>query len=139
MIVFADTSALFALMDGDDKMHEGAAEDLRDLTRVKAGLITSSYVLLEMIALLQHRIGLEAVADFQMRIMPLLDVVWVDEEWHASAMQRLMAQRDKRISLVDCLSFEIMESRGIDRAFSFDSHFADQGFTICQAKPGEMS
>jgi len=34
------------------------------------------------------------------------------------------------ISLVDCLSFEIMEAQEITYAFTFDKHFEDQGFTI---------
>jgi predicted nucleic acid-binding protein len=139
MIVFADTSALFALMVLDDAMHEKAGEVFQELSQEKARLITSSYVILELIAMLQRRVGLDAVNDFQMKIMPVLDVVWVDSDWHARAMQRLMVQRDQTISLVDCLSFEIMEARGMQDAYSFDAHFAEQGFSISQAKPGEMS
>jgi len=42
----------------------------------------------------------------------------------------LFALSDRNISLVDCLSFEIMESREITYAFSFDKHFPENGFTI---------
>lgn len=42
----------------------------------------------------------------------------------------LFALSDRNISLVDCLSFEIMESREITCAFSFNKHFPENGFTI---------
>jgi predicted nucleic acid-binding protein len=32
------------------------------------------------------------------------------------------------LSLVDCVSFEIMRDLGIATTFSFDDHFAQQGF-----------
>ena len=80
-------------------------------------------------ALVQRRIGLGAVHDFNARIVPLLDVVWADADWHARAVRRLLAQTDKGVSLVDCLSFEIMETREITTAFTFDRRFAEQGFS----------
>ncbi|MDZ7700528.1 MAG: hypothetical protein U5R49_27570 [Deltaproteobacteria bacterium] len=46
------------------------------------------------------------------------------------AMSRLLAQNQKDLSLVDCMSFEIMEAREITEAFTFDRHFEEQGFTI---------
>lgn len=45
-------------------------------------------------------------------------------------IQRLFLQSQKGVSLVDCLSFEIMESFDIPLAFTFDSHFEDMGFSI---------
>ncbi len=35
---------------------------------------------------------------------------------------------DKDWSLVDCLSFEVMKSRGITYALAFDHHFEQAGF-----------
>ncbi len=87
-------------------------------------------MILETVALLQRRVSLAAVSNFQMKSQPLLDVIWVDAEWHAKAMQRLLAQTDRALSLVDCLSFEIMEVRGLTTAYTFDSHFEENGFTI---------
>ena len=106
MIVFADTSALYALMVRDDVNHERAKDLFKQYEEQDMRLLTSSYVLVETIALLQRRVGSLAVSDFQLKIFPLLEVVWVDEEWHGRAMQRL-AREGKKLSLVDCLSFEI--------------------------------
>jgi predicted nucleic acid-binding protein len=42
----------------------------------------------------------------------------------------LFALSNRNLSLVDCLSFEIMESREITHAFTFDKHFPENGITI---------
>lgn len=128
--LFADTSALFAFLVRDDRMHPAARQTFETFTATGVRLLTSSYVLLESIALLQSRVGLPAVQDFVSRIVPLLDVIWVDAEWHLRATQRLIGEGKRDVSLVDCLSFEIMETRGIDTAFSFDRHFLERGFEI---------
>ncbi|MEW6219766.1 MAG: PIN domain-containing protein [Thermodesulfobacteriota bacterium] len=130
MIVYADTSGLFALMVRDDFMHVRAQLNFAHLASHDGRLLTSSYVLLETESLLQRRVGLAAVADFQLKIQPLLEIIWVDAEWHGRAMQRLLAEGNRALSLVDCLGFEIMESRDLEIALAFDRHFEEKGFTI---------
>lgn len=130
MNVFVDTSGLFALLVQNDAMHTRAKKRFAFFARQKAGLYTSSFVLVETAALLQRRIGLESVRDFNLKILPLFEVIWVNAEWYAKAVQRLFVQGKKSLSLVDCLSFEIMESQNISMAFAFDEHFEDAGFKI---------
>jgi len=130
MKVFADTSGLFALLVQNDFMHTRARENFGYFAEKNAQLVTSSFVLVETTALLQRRVGLASVHDFNSKIFPLLEVIWVDDKWYTRAMQRLFAQNSKNVSLVDCLSFEVMESLEIDCAFAFDRHFEANGFTI---------
>ncbi len=130
MIVFADTSALFALLVRDDLMHIRAKENFAYFARNGVRLLTSSFVLVETVALLQRRIGLAPVHDFNAKILPLLEVVWIDAEWYGRAMQRLLGQDSRDLSLVDCVSFEIMEARELREAFTFDRHFEENSFKI---------
>ena len=130
MIIFADTSALFALLVRDDLMHIRAKENFAYFARHGVQLLTSSFVLVETVALLQRRIGLAPVHDFNAKILPLLEVIWIDAEWHGRAMQRLLAENRRDLSLVDCVSFEIMEAREIKEAFAFDRHFEENDFKI---------
>ncbi len=130
MMIFADTSGIFALLVKNDHMHVRAKLNFGYFAEHRAQLVTSSFVLVETAALLQRRVGLEAVHDFHARIIPLLEIIWVNESWYTRAIQRLFVLNDGGISLVDCLSFEIMESREITHAFSFDKHFPENGFSI---------
>jgi uncharacterized protein len=136
MIVFADTSALFALMVRDDMMHVRAKKCFSYFAEHSVQLISSSFVLVETIALLQRRIGLDAVQDFHVRIVPLLDVLWVNAEWYARAFQRLSSHGKRDLSLVDCLSFEIMEARAVTMAYTYDKHFKENGFNIVDFDDG---
>jgi predicted nucleic acid-binding protein len=128
MIVFADTSALYALLVRDDSMHEHAKRCFAHFSEHTVQLLSSSFVLVETQALLQRRVGLEAVRDFNARIAPLIEILWVDGEWYNRAMQRLFLHQKRSLSLVDCLSFEIMEARAITVAFTYDKHFEENGF-----------
>jgi predicted nucleic acid-binding protein len=111
-------------------MHVRAKLNFEYFSNNKVRLITSSFVLVETVALLQRRINLEAVQDFNNKIYPLLEIVWVDKEMYSRAVQRIIFLKDREISLVDCLSFEIIEAQEITHAFTFDKHFEDQGFAI---------
>jgi predicted nucleic acid-binding protein len=130
MNIFADTSGLFALLVKNDYMHIRARENFNYFAGQSVQLVTSSFVLVETIALLQRRIGLAPVHDFNAKLLPLLDIVWVNDKWYTRAMQRLFAQNNRDVSLVDCLSLEIMDSLEIECAFAFDRHFEENGFTI---------
>lgn len=132
MKVFADTSALFALLVRDDLMHIRAKLNFEYFARNNIQLMTSSYVLLETLTLLQRRVGIDSASDFDRKIVPILEVVWVDEIWHHLAMQRLQIEKSRRVSLTDCLSFEIMEKRDIACAFTFDKRFTERGFEIAE-------
>ncbi len=130
MKVFGDTSGFFARLVQTDQMHVKARENFAYFAEHNARLVTSSFVLVETAALLQRRIGLPPVHDFHARIFPLLHVVWVQDQWYAGAMHRLFAQSRQGVSLVDCLSFEILDAMEIDCAFAFDRHFEENGFSL---------
>jgi predicted nucleic acid-binding protein len=130
MKVFVDTSGIFALLVKNDSKHLRAKESFNRFAQNKAHLYASSFVLVETTALLHKRIGLDAVRDFNTKFLPLLEIIWTDKEWYARSIHRLFLQSQKDVSLVDCLSFEIMESFDISLAFSFDKRFEDMGFSI---------
>ncbi len=128
MTIFVDTSAFYALLDGDDYHHAAATGEWEQLLTSNAVLVTNAFVLGEAMALLQHRIGLDAVQAFLEDIYPLFRIEWVDgTDFEAGAAGVLSAQR-RDLSLVDCVSFFLMRRLGIRHAFAFDQHFNEQGF-----------
>ncbi|MDP8943935.1 MAG: PIN domain-containing protein [Actinomycetota bacterium] len=128
MTVLADTSALYAFLDGDDANHLRATAYFQDRLGAAEPLLTHNYVVVEAAALVQRRLGSAAVRALLEDVAPRLGVVWVDEELHRAAVAALLAAVRRRVSLVDWMSFEVMRRRGIDAAFAFDRDFAAQGF-----------
>ncbi len=128
MRVFIDTSAFLAVLGGGDINHLRAAESWKKLVSSKDLLVCHNYILVETFALLQSRFGPEAVKVFNGDILPLISVEWVCEITHKAAVSALITAAKAKLSLVDCMSFEIMRGLGIETAFTFDSHFAEQGF-----------
>lgn len=128
MSVFVDTSALLAVLHSGDENHARASRSFRALVESGEELVTTSYVLVETLALLQHRFGLAAVRGFQDAVAPVLGVAWVDSELHAEGAAALATAGRRELSLVDCVSFSCMRRRGLVRAFHFDRRFREQGF-----------
>ena len=126
--VFVDTSALYALLSASDLNHPAAAGAWNDLRQQRVTLLTSNYVLVETVALVQRRLGLEALREIQTAFLPLFSVAWIDQPTHMRAMSVLLAVAARDLSLVDCTSFEVMRGKSIQTAFAFDAHFSRQGF-----------
>ena len=133
MNVFIDTSAFYAVIDADDQRHHEAVIAWEDLLGGRAAFHTTSYVLIETTSLLQNRIGVDALRTFAADILPVANIAWVDESVHLSAFHALLISAQRRLSLVDCVSFETMRRMGIENAFCFDPHFAEQGFQVIPA------
>jgi predicted nucleic acid-binding protein len=132
-VTFVDTSGLYAALDADSSDQPAATEIWQRLLREREPLLTSSYVLLETFALVQRRLGMTAVQVLHEDVRPLLEIAWVDESLHSTAVTALLAANRRGLSLVDCTSFAVMRSRGIRRAFAFDNDFALQGFELATA------
>ncbi len=129
MAVLIDTSAFFAVLDADDANHAAAGRIWKDLIERREELVCSNYILIECFALLQRRLGLEAARVFQTDVVGVLQIRWVDEPLHAAGISALLTAGRRQLSLVDCVSFELMRRMGLTRAFAFDQDFVDQDFT----------
>jgi len=127
---FVDTSAFIAVLDKDDDHHAKAKPIWKRLLEQRAELVSTNYVLLETQAILQQRIGIEAIRVFNEDIYPVLGVEWVDRALHERAVASVATAGRKKLSLVDCLSFDVMRCRGLRLAFAFDRHFKEQGFEL---------
>jgi predicted nucleic acid-binding protein len=122
-----DSSAFYAILDASDDNHVRAKELWTDLVAGKASLFTSSYVLVETMALLQQRLGMAAVRTLQEDILPVVQVQWIGEAFHQAGGIAALAAGRPQLSLVDCVSFEVMRALGIRAAFAFDRLFDEQG------------
>jgi len=128
LTVFVDTSALYALLDEDDRFHAPAAAAFRSIAAQE--LTTHAYVIVETLALVGARLGIDAVERLINSLLPVVSVSVVDEALHAQSLSTFRAARTTAVSFVDHVSFAFMRGRGVDVAFAFDADFATEGFGL---------
>jgi predicted nucleic acid-binding protein len=128
MTTFVDTSALLAVLDADDLNYVRGKASWLELLALNEELLCTNYVLVELIALAQRRLGLQAVRDFQRDALPVLHVEWIDAVQHDHSVEAMLAANRRQLSLVDWVSFETMRRLKIENAFTFDPDFTQQGF-----------
>ena len=127
--IFIDTAFVIALINKRDRYHK-QARTLADRYDDQPMLITDA-VLLEIGNALARGFKPEAaelIAQFlasdEVKIVRLSPSLF-DE---AFAMYR--DYQDKEWSLVDCVSFVVMQREKIIQALTFDQHFAQAGFEV---------
>ncbi len=128
--IFVDTSAFLALLNSEDQFHSWAKAQWRSLLENAFLLVTNNYVVVESMTILQNRHGLELVQNLQNALLPSIEIEWLDEEQHNLSVYNLFTANRCRLSLVDCSAFTTMRRLGIREVFTFDEHFAEQGFEV---------
>jgi len=128
VIVFVDTSAVYALLDAGDSNHERAIRATARLLGEE--LVTHSYVVVELVSLVRRRLGPDAAARLIDELLPAIDVTDVDASLRARALAAFRDSTGSAVSLVDRTSFEFMRQSGISRAWAMDSDFATEGFEL---------
>lgn len=131
--IVVDTSGIYAFLVHTQTGHADVVETVRRVLDDGRDLSTTSYVVLETISLVQHRVGLAPLHDFVEHVMPMLSVTWVAEALHRRGVQRMFRENRRRLSLVDCVSFEFMRERGLREALALDSDFVGAGFRVLPA------
>ncbi len=126
--VFVDTSAFFAFLCASDSGHDHAAGLFARAEAEQWNLHTTSFVVHETSALVQHRLGWEALDYWLDDILPKCQVTWVDEHLARLGMARWQQARSRNLSLTDCVSFAFMKESRLSEALAFDAQFGRHGF-----------
>ena len=127
--VLWDSSAVLALLDADDKDHPVAARVAIRIAKEKRPVFITNYIEVETHALLLRKLGRTLAREWL--LTGRLPVVRARREEEDRAKEILVTYSDKDWSLCDAISFAVIESRGVQRAFSFDEHFRQFGrFTV---------
>ena len=130
--IFVDTSGWGNLVDKSQPYHQLMVQLYREAKQQKRRLITSNYVITEVVALLTSplRIPRPKIISFvnSLKQSPYVEFIHIDLDKDNDAWILLDSREDKKWSLVDCSSFIIMKERGILEAFTNDIHFEQAGF-----------
>jgi hypothetical protein len=130
--LFADTSGWGHLVDPTQSYHSLAATIYRQARQQGQKMITTNYILTELVALLTSPLRIPRTAAIAfiagVKSSPHVEIVHVDATLDEQAWQLLIERPDKQWSLVDCASFVVMGQRGISEALTTDHHFEQAGF-----------
>ena len=127
--LLVDTSAFYALFSTTDEFHERANTALQGLADTNQEFWTTSYTLVETVALLHRRLGFQTVSEFSRWSKTHLSVSWVDRNAHDQAWDRFMAEEGRGLSFVDWTT--VIASREMRApVFTFDGDFGRQGVSV---------
>jgi uncharacterized protein len=123
--VLWDSSAILALLDADDADHARAVAAARKIASEARPSFVTNYIEAEAHALLVRKLGRTIARQWLLTGgLPVVRVLPAEEH---SAREILARHRDKDWTLCDAISFAVLETRHIARAFTFDHHFRQYG------------
>lgn len=127
IVQFADTYYFLALVNPKDRGHAAARGYSAGAVHA---LATTTWVLVEFADALSGVDARSRAARFVRGLLadPSVEVVPPTWEQFHQALGLYEQRPDKEWSLTDCLSFVLMQERGITEALTADRHFEQAGF-----------
>lgn len=128
--VFVDTSGFFALLVKKDDCHEKARKILRNAGKQGTPFVTTDYVLDETATLLMARGHGHLAQGFFDSIFQsnACQLVWTGAANFHTTTTAFLKYYERGWSFTDCLSFQVMNERKLQKALTKDQHFQQAGF-----------
>ena len=134
--VFLDTSFAIALSSVTDRNHVRAVKLANQIETDRTRLVTTQAILLEIgNSLSKQRYRAAAIELLEsLETDPNVEVVLLTDNLYKLAFNLFKQREDKEWGLVDCISFIVMQNRGITDALTTDTHFQQAGFQALLGK-----
>lgn len=131
--LFVDTSGWAYYLDRQDPLHAIIVTLVKQAIIERRLLVTTNYVLAELVALLSSRYHLprpQVIAAINaIKKDASVEVIHIERAMDDEAWALLEARLDKEWSLVDACSFVVMRLSRMREALTTDQHFTQAGFT----------
>ena len=127
--VLFDTSAFYALVSESDSLHQRATVAYERIIDRNQELWTTSYILVECIALVHRRLGFSVLSQFLDFVELSIRVYWIENTIHSEAIRRLIASNGSGLSFVDWTLALASNATGA-HVFTFDRGFVAQGIPV---------
>ena len=133
--LFLDTSALFAYFHPNAEEHEQTRAFFGDVvqgTTAYRPLYTNTYVVDELVTLLQSKATLELACEAFDRIVDSnsIELLYETESRFGAVGDALETYTDLEISFTDHMIATSMRDRNVDHIFSYDGDFETLGLTV---------
>jgi len=130
--MFVDTAGWATLLIAEERYHEFAVNLVKDHLRTGGHVVTTNYVITELISLFTSPYRLSRPRQIKLietiLSAPWVEVVHIDPPLNTRSLDLLRARADKLWSLVDCAAFIVMKDQGIRASLITDHHFEQAGF-----------
>jgi len=125
---FADSFYFLALLNPRDAAH---ARVVAASNTLEGKLVTTDYVLVEVADAFARPADRSRFLSLLALLQndPNAEVVAANPDLLAKGLQLYKNRSDKDWPLTDCLSFVVMQERGITEALTADEHFRQAGYT----------
>lgn len=131
--LFVDTSGWASLFINTQSYYSQADRHFRLAVQQKKSVITTNYIINELVALLGSPLRIPRIRIFEVvdaiKTVPYVQVIHIDEATDTVAWELCKGRPDKAWSLVDCTSFVLMQQLNVQEALTTDQHFEQAGFT----------
>ena len=129
-MIFIDTGPFLARYNRRDSYHDECRSLWAKLEKQRQPLVTSNFVIDELLTLLGRRAGYGFAAQTGQVLYSSqsLRVLRPEERDEHRALALFKKFADQLVSFTDCISFALMERHRAEVAFTLDGHFADAGF-----------
>lgn len=125
--VFADSFYFLALFNPHDSAHDQA---VLAAGLLKGSLVTTDWVLTEVADALCDASNRKACANLinDLLASPSIEIVPANRSLFDAGWTLYQSRPDKSWSMTDCISFVVMQEKGITEALTGDHHFEQAGF-----------
>lgn len=133
MKLFVDTWGWLALADRGERQHPQVTSFYAERTRRTGLVVTSDYVLDEVLTMMYSRLPFEIATRFADSVMrsPFITIERISPERFQKAWELRLKFSDKpRISFTDLTSMATMNELGISDVLTADKHFAQVGMNF---------
>jgi predicted nucleic acid-binding protein len=128
--LLADTGALLALFNPRDEFHQQAKKFVRQAAQTR--FVVTELIVSETVTRLRARTNAARAADVGTALLTSrrYEVLFIDPALFEAGLADLRRFSDKRLSLVDAVSFAVIRALALDGSFTFDRDFRDCGFRV---------
>jgi hypothetical protein len=128
--VFLDTAYAIALSSLNGQFHQQAVHLAYEIRAAGTRLVTTRATVLEIGNALskppRRHAGIRLLNS--LAVDPRVDIIPLSEELYERAWHLFRERPDKEWGLTDCVSFIVMQDRGLTEALTTDEHFQQAGF-----------
>lgn len=132
MKIFIDSSAFIALANRKDSHHQKARKLSEKFLNRRNKFFVTNLILFESATMISMRVGKSQALKFIDNFPEHIKIIKLTDQLEETAWQTFHKIKDKKISVVDCLSFVVIEKYNFNKAFTFDTDFPKFGIEILE-------